>query len=280
MEYEQHPLGQIMPAMSKDEFDELCKSVAAVGPKDDIYIYQCMVLDGWHLYKACLKAGQVPRFIEFCDGDPLAFVEARHTRRNLTPYQKGVMALRLKEEYAKRGKPRAAAAHDVMMRMHVSKGTLANAAIIQQNGSSAVKKAALNGTHSLKDLAEQSRKPKAQQKVPATKKKPKPATIPEMRDASGHPVPNHLRDIFADHSLDEMVAALGRMIPRVKELAAHNLHVRLGEAVDALTHAISALDQQPHVVHQQCGGAGCKMCKQSGFLTRHASFSESQGRKS
>jgi hypothetical protein len=52
-----------------------------------------MVLDGWHRYLACAKAGVEFKAMNFDGADPVAFVISRNLhRRHLTPSQR---ALRL-----------------------------------------------------------------------------------------------------------------------------------------------------------------------------------------
>lgn len=271
MEYEQHPVGQIMPAWPKADFEELCKSVARMGPLEDIVIYQGMVLDHWWLYQACLKTGKVPRFVEF-HGNALDFVEAKHCRRNLTSFQKGLVASSIAQERAKNGKPRSEAAADAIVMVGISRSTMHMAERVHRNGSAAVKDAARNGHMSLKAAATESAKPKSEQRVPK-KKKATPAP-PEMRDAVGFPVPANLRDAFVDQTTDRIIADLRRYIGLVRQVAAWNKHIRLAEAVTGMETAIHALDHAPHAVHQPCAGQGCKDCKWAGFLSKHGSFSE------
>jgi ParB-like chromosome segregation protein Spo0J len=78
-----HDLSSMFPDMQRDAFAKLVSDIAANGLLDPIIIWNGEVVDGWHRYQACLKAGVEPRFVEF-DGDDrkaLAMVVSRNARR-------------------------------------------------------------------------------------------------------------------------------------------------------------------------------------------------------
>ncbi len=56
-----------------------------------IMLYEGKVLDGWHRYQACLKAGAKPRSEPYSGSDPAAYVCSVNLHRrqeNMTPTQK------------------------------------------------------------------------------------------------------------------------------------------------------------------------------------------------
>lgn len=91
MSYSQHPLSSAFPAMSPDEFAALVADIREHGQRDVATIYDGMVLDGWHRYRACCELGIPCRFEDFAGIDPTAFVISRNRhRRHLTETQRAV----------------------------------------------------------------------------------------------------------------------------------------------------------------------------------------------
>jgi ParB-like chromosome segregation protein Spo0J len=83
-----HPLADIFPLMKGTEFDELVADIKAHGLREEIVLYDGMVLDGRNRYRACLAAGWEPHAIEAMswDGDsliddPAAYVISANIRR-------------------------------------------------------------------------------------------------------------------------------------------------------------------------------------------------------
>src|SRR5437899_10114338 len=85
-----HPLADIFPLMEGEEFDALVADIKANGLREDIVLYEGMILDGRNRYRACLAAGVPPVYLD-CDNwftDPAAYViSANLHRRHLTPEQ-------------------------------------------------------------------------------------------------------------------------------------------------------------------------------------------------
>ena len=59
LELAQHPVGAMVPPMSKGEMADLVKSIEDNGYLNEypIIIHDGMILDGWHRYQACDKLG-------------------------------------------------------------------------------------------------------------------------------------------------------------------------------------------------------------------------------
>ena len=95
MKYERHPLSAAWPDMAREDFDALVLSIKAHGLREPITLMDGLVLDGWHRYQACEKAGVAGVFETF--GGTVdaaeALVNDRHTRRNITPGQRAAAAL-------------------------------------------------------------------------------------------------------------------------------------------------------------------------------------------
>jgi hypothetical protein len=90
MELKQHPLSAAFPAMSGDDFAALVEDIKANGQREPVMVYEGMVLDGWHRYRACTQLGIKPQQFTFDAGkDPVSFVLSHNLhRRHLTPSQR------------------------------------------------------------------------------------------------------------------------------------------------------------------------------------------------
>lgn len=86
----QHPLSAAFPAMSADDFAALVFDIQANGQREPVMVYEGMVLDGWHRFRACEQVGIEPQKFNFpADKDPVAFVLSHNLhRRHLTPSQR------------------------------------------------------------------------------------------------------------------------------------------------------------------------------------------------
>ncbi len=95
--YPPHPLAQIVPRMSDDEYLDLRKSIREFGllEGEEIVLHEGKILDGRHRYDACLREGVEPRFREYSGGDPEGYVLAKLTRRNLDESTRALVAGRL-----------------------------------------------------------------------------------------------------------------------------------------------------------------------------------------
>ncbi len=116
MNYTQHPLSAAYPAMPKQDFAALVDDIRAHGQHDAVTLYEGMVLDGWHRYRACEQIGIPCRIDEFAGSDPAAFVISKNThRRQLTESQRAaaVVAVRSWRPADELGKPanRSTGAH-------------------------------------------------------------------------------------------------------------------------------------------------------------------------
>lgn len=89
MAMRQHPLSMVFPSMAEDELDSMAADIKANGQKEAVIVFDGMVLDGWHRYRACEKAGVKCVTIKHDGSDPVAFVLSRNLhRRHLTASQR------------------------------------------------------------------------------------------------------------------------------------------------------------------------------------------------
>lgn len=83
--------------MSADDFQALKDDIETNGQREPVMLFDGMVLDGWHRYRACIELGIKPQHFTFGDDDPVAFVESANLhRRHLTASQRAaaVVAVR------------------------------------------------------------------------------------------------------------------------------------------------------------------------------------------
>ncbi len=90
MNLQQHPLSAAFPAMSDDDFQALKDDISVNGQREPVMIFEGMVLDGWHRYRACIELGLKPKQFNFdSNDDPVAFVKSQNLhRRHLTASQR------------------------------------------------------------------------------------------------------------------------------------------------------------------------------------------------
>lgn len=110
-----HPIANVFPMMTGDEYRELRDSIAAgYDPAFPIVLHEGMILDGRNRYTASMDAGAEPVFVDFNGGDPLAFVvRANLNRRHLTSSQRAVVALEVEKVLAVEAKKRQGQRTDI-----------------------------------------------------------------------------------------------------------------------------------------------------------------------
>lgn len=202
---EQHPLSAAFPVMPEREFKDLAADIEIHGQREPCIIFEGMVLDGWHRYRACLETGREPVCREFAGTDPRAFVLSLNlNRRHLTASQRGAAAVAV-SEWKPRGRPAqensAPSAEMLAARADVSTRTIEHVKTAQRAG---LGPAVRDGRVSAKRAAEISKLP------------------PEERDhALEHRMPAPKVD--EDSRLDDIAAdfeAMSRIVEADDKLAA------------------------------------------------------------
>lgn len=103
-----HPLCLCIPEMTPEEYDELRTDIECVGLKVPIMLYEGMILDGRHRYRACMETGMEPTFDEFV-GPGSAFehvISHNLKRRNLTEEQRLLAVSKMADVMRDRAKER------------------------------------------------------------------------------------------------------------------------------------------------------------------------------
>jgi ParB-like chromosome segregation protein Spo0J len=84
-----HPLADLIPPMTDEEYATLAADIKANGLHEPITLFEGMVLDGCHRYRACMEGQVEPKFETYTGDDPLGFVISKNIhRRHLTTEKK------------------------------------------------------------------------------------------------------------------------------------------------------------------------------------------------
>jgi hypothetical protein len=97
-ELELHPLCEIIPSCTEEEFKELKEDIKKNGLQVPIKLFVDEILDGRSRYKACVELGVEPKTEIFAGStqDALAYVISMNVkRRHLTPSQRALIVARL-----------------------------------------------------------------------------------------------------------------------------------------------------------------------------------------
>ncbi len=146
-----HPLTAVVPRMSDSQFLVLRESVRARGflPGGEIVLYEGQILDGRHLYAACLAEGVTPRFREYTGDDPEGYVLAMLTRRNLDKSRKALFAAGLPLRPAREGGSRRTQAQ-LALQFGVGRSTILEATRVLQHAVPDLKRMVENGQVTIK----------------------------------------------------------------------------------------------------------------------------------
>jgi N6-adenosine-specific RNA methylase IME4 len=89
-----HPIAGIFPLMSGPDLAELAADIRANGLREAITLCDGKILDGRNRFRGCRIAGVSPRFVQFANGSPAAFVLSLNLRRrHLTTSQRACVAV-------------------------------------------------------------------------------------------------------------------------------------------------------------------------------------------
>lgn len=100
-----HPVANIFPMMSAEEFDALKVDIQANGQREPIWTHEGQIIDGRNRYQACDVLGIEPQFRQWAgstEEEMVWFVVSlNEKRRHLTSSQKAIVALNIEEYLAK-----------------------------------------------------------------------------------------------------------------------------------------------------------------------------------
>jgi transposase-like protein len=298
-DYEFHPLAETWPMLAPAELAELTADIQAHGLRDDITRYEGKILDGRNRYLACLQAAVEPRFADLPEGeDPAAWVESKNDfRRHLSPAfqqkrreerQRAVARLR-REGHSTRS---------IADRIDVSRAQVRRdiddaggppgppEPVKGRDGKTyptkpkrarktSPPKAETNGIHAPPDDDPDPTPERGDAYVP-----PDPNAV---LDALGRPVPDCLRDVFAEPALPDLIAeleswsgaarfagwksAVKRLADAYPYLRGGDFFVNVDAIADALDTAVRCLrDGLPYAPCPKCGGTRCEKCRLGGHV--------------
>jgi len=202
MNLKQHPLSSAWPGMQDDEYQAIKDSISNIGVQNPITIFEGMVIDGWHRYRAATELGMHCPSKLLGDVDPIDFVKSQNdARRHITASQK---ALAITAIYAWKpsGKPAPGAglgksSAEMAAMEGISERTIRQAKVVNEKATPEVKAAVKAGTMSVKKAAETVKPKKA--KPPKTEK-PKVDPTPAPETAKVPAESEKYTDLDAAHS--------------------------------------------------------------------------------
>lgn len=91
--YQPHPLAALVPEMTQQEYERHKADIQANGQLLPISVYQNMIIDGRHRFRACNDLGLIPRFEEWTGKDAKQYVISMNvSRRQLSDNQRALAA--------------------------------------------------------------------------------------------------------------------------------------------------------------------------------------------
>jgi ParB-like chromosome segregation protein Spo0J len=161
-----HPVADIVPEMSDDEFRDLRRSIRNNGLMNgfEIVLHEGKILDGRHRYKACILEGIEPRFIQYSGIDPEEFVLAALTRREMSESQRAIAAGRLLVAQRQRVEQEKMSHKEVRQRFNLGETIVSEAARVVEHGVPELIRLVENGEVKIKQAVEIIRLPTKEQK--------------------------------------------------------------------------------------------------------------------
>lgn len=92
-----HPVADLFPLMSENEFSGLCADIKANGLRERIWMHRGQIVDGRNRYNACIATGVEPRYQDWDGvGSLVSFVISLNlNRRHLNESQRAMVAAKL-----------------------------------------------------------------------------------------------------------------------------------------------------------------------------------------
>lgn len=91
--YQAHPLAELLPEMTQNEYERHKADIQANGLHEAIKLFQGKIIDGRHRFRACSDLGLIPRFEEWTGKDAKQYVISMNvSRRHLSDNQRALAA--------------------------------------------------------------------------------------------------------------------------------------------------------------------------------------------
>lgn len=200
MNFQQHPLSAVFPAMGAAEFQELKDSIMNIGVQNPITLFEGMVIDGWHRYAAALEMESECPSVDLADGvDPRDFVLAQNKARRHVTQAQLAMAATAVYEWKPAHREKAHIECDVPAKTNaelaaiagVHANTITQAKAVQTKAAPEVVEAVKRGDIGLPKAAAIAQLPKEEQAAaiakPVSEIKPKKAPEPTLAPVETEP---------------------------------------------------------------------------------------------
>ena len=192
MTYEQHPLSAAFPPMLDAEYVLLKNDIEVNGVLNHVTMYDGMVLDGWHRYRAATELGQDCPTVELPEHvEPRDFVIAQNRhRRHITQAQLAMAAAKVYEWMPAHRPTKEAGTQCPLTKTNdqlagiagVGARTIKQAKTVQREAVPEVVKAVESGAMGLTKAAAIAKLPKEEQAAAIEKPMPKPPETPPEDD--------------------------------------------------------------------------------------------------
>ena len=193
-----HPLCELLPNFTDEEYRDLVDTIEQGQkngePLPEAVLYDGMILDGRHRYRACQELGLKCQFVLLPAGsDPRRFVIQQNVmRRHLTLSQRAMSLVRL-AQWRKSGRPAnneradgASTTAELALQAGVSERTIIQAKRVCDQAPEQIKRAVSDGKISINRADQALRKPK-----PTNEKPPIRADLPEEMPPAHSPPAHH-----------------------------------------------------------------------------------------
>ena len=184
MTYQQHPLSAAFPEMGAEDFQALKNSIESIGVQNPITIFDGMVIDGWHRYRAATELMMDCPSVELADVDPREFVLSQNrARRHITQAQLALAAAAVyrwhptgvkKDKVRTQCGPTPKTTAEIATAAGVSQRTVEQAKAVTKNAAPEVVEAVKRGEIGLVKAAAISKLPKQEQAAAISKPVDKP----------------------------------------------------------------------------------------------------------
>lgn len=278
----EHPAASIFPMMDGDEYEQFKADIKANGQRQPVIFWKTLLVDGRNRMRACTELGIEPLTMELPeDANPVQWIVSENImRRHLSASQRAMYAAQI--ETLGRGGDRksenfqgntqekqtgkiAPSVEDAAKTAKVSPRLVKDARKVLKDGApevvDAVKSGKVSASEAAKVVRNEKDKAKQAEVIKAKPEKPKPE--PAKEEADGPRAVGPL--IIAEASkLDKILRELERLadLPGGFWLSMPTIRERLSLLKHGIRGAAYWVDCPG------CKGAGCRTCKDQGWLSK------------
>ena len=279
-QYEIHPVADLFPLMSEAEYQGLKEDINENGQRESIVVWCEQIIDGRNRLRACNELGKTPEYCELDeDVDPLKYVVSHNLhRRHLTTSQRAMVAAGIAN--LQKGGDRKSEEiktqictliiDDAAKQMNVSARSVNNAKAVKDKGAPGLADMVRDGKVSVDAASKVAKKPKAEQaKIvadgPKAVKEAASAVPKIVKPGEGAETPQALQA-----PIQAVATQLTGILKELKRLSdctggqwldISDLETQIKQLSYSIRQSIYWIDCM------DCGGKGCKTCRQLGWLS-------------